>query len=199
MENGSYTIGVNGIDEGPGSTTSIAESNVTDTQDYQDVKDIGDAMDYDDDETVTGNEEQQPLRAIADFEALYQPGQCHLDGCRKGYIFETFQSFRAHLKNVHAKTTFCNFPSCAHLRPFGNNTDLRRHTLSKHGNKSDKPYKCLREDCPARVTAFKRKDKLKEHDVKYHSTYRCFYCPRLFQSFEEVALHTNTRHVNSDN
>ncbi|PVH85995.1 hypothetical protein DL98DRAFT_25094 [Cadophora sp. DSE1049] len=196
--NGFWTAGDGVVDEIPGFTTSFDESNATATPDYLNMDDTSDAMDYDDNETVIGTEQQLPLRAIADFEAMYQPAQCYLVGCRKGYVFETFQSFRAHLKNVHSKTIFCNFPSCPHLRPFGNKTDLSRHTMTRHGDKSDKPYKCLREDCPARVTAFKRKDKLKEHDGKYHASYKCFYCPRLFESFEGVAQHTNTKHVDAD-
>ncbi|KAH7383722.1 hypothetical protein BKA64DRAFT_167529 [Cadophora sp. MPI-SDFR-AT-0126] len=196
---GSWTAGEGVMDENPVFATISDRSNTTATQEYQDMIYASAAMDHDDNELVAGTEQEQMLRSIADFEAMYQPGPCHLEGCRKGYIFDSFQSFRAHLKNVHSKTLFCNFPTCTHLRPFGNNTDLRRHIRSKHGDKSDKPYKCLKEECPARVTAFKRKDKLKEHNGKYHAPYQCFYCPGWFESFEEVAQHTNTQHVNADN
>ncbi len=147
-------------------------------------------------------EEPDRKLAIAKLEAVFQPGQCSLPGCKKGpraYFFQTFQSYRSHLKNVHSKSLLCTYPLCPHTRPFSSQTDLNRHAL-RHGNKADKPYKCLKSNCPARVKEFKRKDKLREHSRRYHSEYVCFLCSgnprhsRWFETFEKFVEHTNTEH-----
>ncbi|KAK0128963.1 hypothetical protein ONS95_000906 [Cadophora gregata] len=97
-----------------------------------------------------------------------------------------------------SKNIFFNFPSCPHFRTFGNIPDWKRSIMTRHGNKSDKPLICSKEGCAARITAFRRKDKLKEHEGKYHAPYNCFYCPLLFESFREVAQYTNTKQVTAD-
>lgn len=153
----------------------------------------GHGNDNDDDETIASLEDQDPAKRLLELEALYELGVCQLGGCRQDYFFQNFHSCRSHIKNVHHKALWCLVTSCPHPRPFGNQSDLNRHTAAKHGDKTDKPYKCLRADCTARARAFKRKDKLKEHDRKYHAEYRCFICPRdlRFESEEEWYQHTN--------
>ncbi|KAG4439405.1 hypothetical protein IFR05_005098 [Cadophora sp. M221] len=132
---------------------------------------------------------------LSDLEARYQPSQCLLSGCRKGYVFETFKSFQSHIKNVHSHAIWCSFPSCSHRRPFANKSDLKRHTIARHGDQSRRSYECLRQDCVARVKSFSRKHKLREHEWAYHGHYLCFFCSELFQSFKACAEHTNSEHV----
>ncbi|KAH9222162.1 hypothetical protein DL95DRAFT_184414 [Leptodontidium sp. 2 PMI_412] len=183
----------------PGLNTLADQPNVMATQDDQNMVSYGDEDedDAEENETIRGSEEQEPAKKLFELEALYQPGQCHLPGCRKGHIFETFQSYRSHIRNVHSKALWCKFPSCPHSRPFANQSDLNRHNEAKHGDKSNKPHKCLRADCAARVKAFKRKDKLREHNTNYHPVCCCYLCPRLrwFESFQACAEHTNRHHV----
>jgi hypothetical protein len=129
--------------------------------------------------------------------------QCSL-GCRCKRGFKNQQSFEAHLRNVHYdKIWGCQVENCPRPGPFSNKTGLERHTRTAHD--SAKPFRCQRPNCSARAKAFKRKDKLKDHDRKHHSNFKCFYCsqdPRLERWFEyerEFWEHTNEKHFGWDN
>lgn len=133
-------------------------------------------------------------------EAQFEPGlRCQLPSCKTYIDFPSFPSYRTHIKNVHAKDKFCPEPNCGHVTPFASNTDLNRHIASRHGGK--KPFVCNRAGCPApRAKAFSRKDKLKEHDHKYHSNFRCFLCSqnpqhqKWFDTEEELWNHHTVEH-----
>ncbi|KAH7314065.1 hypothetical protein BKA65DRAFT_483707 [Rhexocercosporidium sp. MPI-PUGE-AT-0058] len=188
-----------GSRSGPPGFNALGDpSNVTTMEEDQNMVGYGyeNEDDDDEDESMHGPEGQEPAKKLSDFEATYQPGQCTLKGCRKGHIFKTFRSYRSHIKNVHTKALWCKVSTCPHPRPFANRSDLNRHYEAKHGDKLNKPFKCLRADCTARAKAFKRKDKLQEHNANYHAEWCCFFCPRRrFETFEACAEHTNRHHV----
>lgn len=127
-----------------------------------------------------------------------KPMPCLLENCRSKYLFPTFQSFNSHIKNVHKKAVFCSEPGCTFGRPFANNTDLKRHGNAIHKDK--KPFKCERQHCPRKVKAWPRKDKLKLHNKKYHSNFRCFFCSespphqRWFDTESELFAHCTSGH-----
>ena len=134
---------------------------------------------------------------IASSPALIFPNFCFLDGCRRDYVFPTYQSWRSHTKNVHNKVIFCPEPLCI-IGPFPNKTGLRRHIRSVH--RSYKPYRCMKTTCPRSVKAWPRKDKLRDHDKRYHSNFKCFFSShnpnheRWFDTDQELVLHTLSEH-----
>jgi hypothetical protein len=75
---------------------------------------------------------------------------------------------------------------------------LKRHSETKHKDK--KPFKCERSLCTRKVKAWPRKDKLKLHNSKYHSNYKCFFCSQSpghecwFDTESELWLHTIAGH-----
>ncbi|CZT43853.1 uncharacterized protein RSE6_03948 [Rhynchosporium secalis] len=164
--------------------TSTAWSNSTAIQNDYRTTDVqndyaGDHDDEnDDDYKVHGSDEPVTGATLSGLEAHYRPSRCLLLGCKGEHLLKTFHKYRSHIKNVHSKGIWCSHPSCLYPRPFANKSDVDRHYRSKHGDKSDKPFKCLHDDCPARVKAFNRKDKLREHNTQYHSECCCFICPR---------------------
>jgi hypothetical protein len=129
---------------------------------------------------------------------LIFPSLCFLDGCRHDYLFPTYQSWRSHIKNVHNKVFSCPEPLCTYEKPFPNKTDLKRHIQAVH--KSHKPYRCDKATCPRLVKAWSRKDKLRDHNKKYHSNFRCFFFShnpnhdRWFDTEEECWQHTISEH-----
>ncbi|KAF8863229.1 hypothetical protein BDZ45DRAFT_137464 [Acephala macrosclerotiorum] len=131
----------------------------------------------------------------ADLEANFRASQCLLDGCRKGYIFKTLQSYRSHLKNVHGKGISCRVLGCRHTKPFASKNDEDRHYRAKHDTNAKKTFKCERSGCAARVRSWKRKDKLLEHDRKYHMEIVCHICSHYFDNEEELFEHTNLDHA----
>ncbi|KAH6711546.1 hypothetical protein BKA61DRAFT_693306 [Leptodontidium sp. MPI-SDFR-AT-0119] len=131
--------------------------------------------------------------ALPDFEERYQPSQCHLSGCQKGYVFETFQSYQSHIKNVHSHAIWCTFPECPHPRPFATKTNLEQHRITKHGDRSRRPYACPWQGC---VKSFSRIGKLRVHEREYHGLYPSSPRPEQFESSEACAEHSNSEHVN---
>ncbi|KUJ10280.1 uncharacterized protein LY89DRAFT_256690 [Mollisia scopiformis] len=140
--------------------------------------------------------EGELLQHGEDLDVEFHPSPCLLGGCRGTYVFKTLSSYRTHLKNVHDKIIYCRVSECSrsHTKPFTSETDRRRHHQAKHNSNPDKPFKCVRSVCPARVRAFKRKDKLSEHNKKYHAQSLCHICSCYFDSFEEMLAHTNFGH-----
>ncbi|CZR62404.1 uncharacterized protein PAC_12301 [Phialocephala subalpina] len=130
-----------------------------------------------------------------DLEANFRATQCLLDGCRRGYVFKNLQSYRSHLKNVHGKGINCRVPSCRHTRPFASKSDEERHHRAKHDPNPDKPFRCERPNCVTRVKSWKRKDKLREHDKKYHMEIVCHICSQYFDNEQELFEHTNLDHA----
>ncbi|KAL2061741.1 hypothetical protein VTL71DRAFT_7119 [Oculimacula yallundae] len=163
---------------------------------HDDDEDEDDEDDANDENDSRESDGPSPSTTLSDLERRYKPSQCLLPGCKGEYRFKTFHSYRSHIHNVHEKFIWCPSPDCIHPRPFANKSDVDRHYRSKHGDKSKKPFKCLKDNCTARAQAFNRKDKLREHDRKYHSECCCFFCPRTqwFETFEECVEHTNTVH-----
>ena len=127
-----------------------------------------------------------------------EPKPCLLEGCRSKHLFPTPQSFSSHLKNVHEKAVFCPEPYCTFGKPFANNTDLKRHVNTIH--KEKKPFKCERQHCHRKVKAWPRKDKLRLHNQKHHSNFRCFFCSedprhqRWFDTASELFAHNISDH-----
>jgi hypothetical protein len=116
-------------------------------------------------------------------------------GCRTKRGFRDQESFEAHVRGVHAVAIWkCLIPGCPNPGPYPNRHDLKRHTNVKH--RSRKPYKCTRPNCRARAKEFSRKDKLKDHDRKHHSEFKCWFCsqnPRFERWFEtEAELYQHT-------
>ncbi|KAL5314874.1 hypothetical protein ACEPPN_017524 [Leptodophora sp. 'Broadleaf-Isolate-01'] len=130
-------------------------------------------------------ESDSKVLALPDLEERYQPSQCHLSGCQKGYVFETFQSYQSHFKNVHSHAIWCFFPECPHPRPFATKSDLKRHKITKHGDQ--RPYECLRQDYVARGKVY-RMENLRRHNRMYRSG--------QFESSEACAENTNSKHLN---
>ncbi|KAE8450573.1 hypothetical protein EG329_006304 [Mollisiaceae sp. DMI_Dod_QoI] len=143
-----------------------------------------------------GNEEQAGWRE-AELEANFHPTRCVLDGCRGAYIFKTLQSYRSHLKNVHTKDIYCPVSGCRHhhARPFASKNDLDRHRRARHEPEAIKPFRCERIRCMAKVKAWLRKDKLRDHDKKHHMNLLCHICSHYFDDFEELSEHTNFGHA----
>jgi hypothetical protein len=140
--------------------------------------------------------EQQAQDSWAHLEAGWIPSLCPLEGCRKNYVFPTYKSWSTHVTNVHNKSErniVCPEPSCPHVGPFVNNTDLKRHIASVH--KKEKIYKCWRPNCVQRIKAWARKDKLTRHNKDHHSNFRCWMCSqtpphiRWFDNLDELWEH----------
>lgn len=144
-------------------------------------------------------DDQNPSFDPEQFESLWTgPTPCYLGGCRPGRLYRTSQTWYSHVKNVHKKALFCSEPGCTHTRPFANNTDLKRHNETIHEAK--KPFKCESSLCTRTVKAWSRKDKLKLHNSKYHSNYKCFFCSqnphheRWYDTESELWAHTTSSH-----
>lgn len=139
---------------------------------------------------------EHPRQDVVESGANFRPSPCLLGGCGGAYIFNTLQSYRTHLKNVHDKSVFCLVGECirSHTKPFNSENDRRRHHLAKHDPSKKKPFKCERQICPARVRAWNRKDKLAGHNKKYHMQIPCQICSRYFDNFQELSQHTNFDH-----
>lgn len=144
---------------------------------------------------------EAPLFDRARFESMWTgPTPCFLKGCRSKYLFQTSRSWYSHVKNVHKKALLCPKPGCPHTAPFANNTDLKRHIETKHEDK--KPFKCEIPRCSRKIKQWSRKDKLKLHNRKYHSNFKCFFCSqnprheRWFDASSELWEHTISDHPN---
>jgi len=126
------------------------------------------------------------------------PTPCYLEGCRHDRLFQTLQTWRSHVKNVHKKYLLCDEPGCSYTRPFASNTDVKRHFETKHD--LTKQFKCDRSLCKRKVRAWSRKDKLKLHNTKWHSNVRCFLCSESlrhqvwFDTVTELWDHTKSDH-----
>ncbi|CZR61400.1 uncharacterized protein PAC_11296 [Phialocephala subalpina] len=146
-------------------------------------------------------QESHPSAAISeswdevDLEVNFHPTQCLLSGCRGGYIFKTLQSYRSHLKNVHDKGIYCRVLGCRHTKPFASKNDVDRHYRAKYDLYAVKSFRSERPSCVARVRSWKRKDKLREHDRKYHMEVPCHICSHYFDNDQELFEHTNLDHA----
>jgi hypothetical protein len=121
---------------------------------------------------------------------------CQL-GCRTKCGFKNQQSFEAHLRSVHCDKLFpCSKDDCA--KAFRNRTDLKRHWKATH--EKAKPFRCDKPNCRARANKFSRKDKLKDHNRKHHSNFKCWSCsqdPKFdvwFEEGSELWDHTHEEH-----
>lgn len=68
----------------------------------------------------------------------FRPSPCLLGGCRGAHVFKSPQSYRAHLNNVHVKSTFCRArdSSCTYIDFLMSDSDLHRHQEAKHEKES---------------------------------------------------------------
>lgn len=66
---------------------------------------------------------------------------------------------------------YCNWPSCS--QTFGSINDRDRHFRTVHSNNGERPYKCLREGCPAGVTSWTNPEKPRAHNNRWHGPYEC--------------------------
>lgn len=169
--------------------------------DSQEISALPPSIDESSDRGNQGRLGQNPAYDPAKLESMWtEPTPCFLGGCKAGRLFRTSKSWHSHVKNVHKKTLHCLEPDCVHAKPFANNTDLKRHIETIHDGK--KPFKCERANCSRTVKAWPRKDKLRLHNKKYHSNYRCFFCSqdprhqRWFDTATELWVHTIDDHPN---
>lgn len=101
-----------------------------------------------------------------------EPGiRCVLPRCRSKRTFRNEQALAAHQRSCHLPRQWrCPIAGCD--KAFSSKTDMDRHRGTKRHRQPGQvlPFPCQRADCHAKVKEFYRKDKLKDHDQKYHSS-----------------------------
>ncbi|KAG4025577.1 hypothetical protein MFRU_054g00060 [Monilinia fructicola] len=136
----------------------------------------------------TENQNQIPLLDVINGQD-HVLGKCPHAKCQSGNtkIFTKFSEFRGHWYRTHEKRYSCL--KCNDT-VFGTDADLRRHSGAVHSD-GPKEFTCNVECCNARAKEFTRKDRLKEHNEKWHGKYHCPMknCPRgLGNGFRDQTL-----------
>jgi hypothetical protein len=106
----------------------------------------------------------------------WSPRKCLWEGCHLPKDFGTSRGWINHAYDVHHKRYRCNVFGCS-VRPFGTQAMVERHYRTKH----IQPRFCTKAGCQARKGSnLCRKDKLDEHDAKWHGPLMCKVadCPR---------------------
>ncbi|CAH0052370.1 unnamed protein product [Clonostachys solani] len=99
------------------------------------------------------------------------PYKCTETDCRSKAKFKTLSQFRQHVRNIHQQPLLCTVPGCTYPRPFGKESDLIRHMMSKH--EATSLFTCPDESCPGHFDGFKRQDKLLKHLREHHPQVQC--------------------------
>jgi len=96
---------------------------------------------------------------------------CPRTDCPSKAKFKTVARLQEHLRNKHGRPLVCTVQGCTRRKPFGRDSDLKRHMKTVH--EATELHPCPFEDCRAHVLPYARKDKRDKHVKDNHPRLLC--------------------------
>jgi hypothetical protein len=118
------------------------------------------------------------LHAVDQYAPSNYPGLCQHPAClgrsKKQKLYSNQKDWSDHNKRTHNKGHICRLDNCREGgMAFGTANDLKRHHHAYHHVPTTQVFVCDIPNCQGLSHTFKRPDKFKDHNTKWHGPYIC--------------------------